>query len=205
MGVVLSLVLILGAFTAIDDIHRRQATLANLSLLAAQTSTVIANSLQQVMLAGDSQGMQSTLAAVGSDKTLSAVDLLDTSGRVIFAPRAEEIGQRLDNHDSTCQHCHHLPATTRPPNIIVRLPDGRRVFRSLNPIRHRPECHGCHDAHQRLNGVRLTDISMAPLEASLAADLREQVARWVGTILTIVLVVTLGLSRIVIRRLEEVA
>jgi signal transduction histidine kinase len=205
LGVVVPLVLILGAFTVIDYLHHRQATLADLSLLAAQTSTVIENSLQQVMLAGNSQGVQNVLSAIGEDKTIRVVYLLDTSGRVVFAGRAEEVGQRLDNHDPTCQPCHRLSAMARPPNVIVTLPNGQRVFRSMNPIRNRPECHACHDANQRLNGVLLTDISMAPLEASLAADLRQEILWWVGTILTVVLVVNLGMSRMVIRRLEQVA
>src|SRR5574337_2062189 len=92
LGLVLPLVLTLGAFTAIDYLHHRQATLADLSLLAAQTSTVIENSLQQVMLAGNSQGVQNVLSAIGEDKTIRVVYLLDTSGRVVFAGRAEEVG-----------------------------------------------------------------------------------------------------------------
>ncbi len=81
LGVVLPLVLILGAFTAIEYARHRQATLVNLSLLAAQTSKVIENSLQQDMLAGKSEGIQHALNAIGEDRTIRVVYLLGISSQ----------------------------------------------------------------------------------------------------------------------------
>jgi signal transduction histidine kinase len=205
LGVVLPLVLILGAFTAIEYARHRQAMLTNVSFVAAQTTNVIEDSLQHEMLSRNLEGLQHMLDAIGQDKTIRIVYLLDSSGRVVFAPEAEGVGTQLDNRDPACQPCHKLPAEARPTSVVVTLPDGQRVFRSMNPIENRPECHTCHDPGDRLNGLLLTDISIAPLEAPLAADLRENILWWAGTILVAAIVVNLAMSQLVIRRLERVA
>jgi signal transduction histidine kinase len=205
LGVVLPLVLILGTFTTIEYSRRRESMLANLSFLASQTSRVIENGIQHEMISRNREGLQHMLDAIGEDKTLRIVYLLDTDGRVVFAPEAENVGQQLDNRDPTCQPCHRLPAADRPGSVVVTLPDEQRVFRSMNPIENQPKCQGCHSPDERLVGLLLTDISMAPLESSLAADLREDILWWVGTILTTVIIVNLAMSRLVIRRLESVA
>ncbi len=205
LGVVLPLVLILGSFTAIQYARQREAVLANLSFLAAQTGQVIENSLQHAMLTQDLDGLQHVLDAIGEGETVRVIYLLDTSGRVIFAPKGVGVGAQLDNRDSNCQPCHRLPAAERPGSVVITLSDGQRVFRSMNPIENRPACQACHDPDQRLNGLLLTDIPMAPLEAPLAASLQENLLWWAGTILTTVIVVNLAMSSLVIRRLEAVA
>ncbi|OGO27612.1 MAG: hypothetical protein A2Z16_11760 [Chloroflexi bacterium RBG_16_54_18] len=92
----------------------------------------------------------------------------------------------------------------RPGSVVVTLPGGQRIFRSMNPIENQPECQACHNPAQRLTGLLLTDISMTPLEVPLKADLRENLLWWAGTILVTVIIVNLALSRLVIRRLERV-
>ncbi|MBI3764770.1 MAG: HAMP domain-containing protein [Chloroflexi bacterium] len=205
LGVVLPLLVILGVFTAIEYARHREATLADLSSVAAQTGQVIESSLLHEMLSRNVEGLQHMLNAIGEDKKIRAIYLLDTTGRVAFAPQGVDVGRQMDNRDPTCQPCHQLPAAARPSSVVVTLPDGQRVFRSMNPIENRPECHACHDPHQRLNGVLLTDIWVAPLETPLAADLRENVLWWVATIVITVIVVNVAMSRMVIRRLEQVA
>ncbi len=205
LGVVLPLVLILGAFTAIEYARHRQAVLTNLSFLASQTGQVIENSLRHEMRARNLNGLQHMLDAIGSTGAIRVVYLLDTSGRVVFAPEGQNVGSRLDNSGPACQPCHARPAAERPGSVVVTLPGGERIFRSMTPIVNQPDCQACHDPSQRLNGLLLTDISMAPLEAPLAQDLREIVLWSASTILVSVLVVNLVMSRMVMRRLEVIA
>jgi signal transduction histidine kinase len=202
LSVVLPLMVILGSFTIIEYVRQREAVLANLSILASQTGEVIENSVLHEMLSRNLGGLQSTLDAIGGGEMIHDLYLLDTSGRVVFAPEGEGVGLILSNRDPTCQPCHRLPAAERPSSIAVALPGGQRVFRSMNPIENRPACQECHAPDQRLLGLLLTDISMAPLEAPLAAELRENLLWWVATILVTVLVVNVALSRFVLRRLE---
>jgi signal transduction histidine kinase len=205
LGLVLPLVCILGIFTAIEYARRREAMFNTLSFLASQTSRVIENGIQHEMLSKDPQGLQHMLDAIGEDKTLRVIYLLDTKGRVVFAPEAEGVGLQLDNRDPTCQPCHRLPAEARPGSVAVALPDGQRVFRSMNPIRNQIKCQECHSPEQKFVGLLLTDISMSPVESSLNTDLLAIILWWIGTIVTTVIVVNMAMNRMVIRRLENVA
>jgi signal transduction histidine kinase len=205
LSVILPLVIILGSFTAIQYIRHRRAVLKNLSFLAAQTGQVIENSLQQAMLSRDREGLQHTLDSIGENDMLRVIYLLDTSGRVVFASENEGVGTRLDNRDPTCQPCHKLSPTERPKSVVVTLPDGQRVFRSMNPIENRSPCQACHDPEDRLLGLLLTDISMTPLESSLASDFRETILWWLATILVTVLVANQAVGRFVIGRLKGLA
>ena len=110
----LPLVLILGLFMAIEYARHREATLGNLSFVAAQTAQVIENSLQHEMLSHNLEGIRHMLDGIGEDKKIRAIYMMDTTGRIAFAPRGVEVGRQLDNRDPTCQPCHQLPATMRP-------------------------------------------------------------------------------------------
>jgi hypothetical protein len=202
LGVVLPLVLVLGSFTLIEYTRHQRATLRDLSFLTAQTNTVIENSLRHEMLAQDTQGIQDMLDAIGKDESFRIVYLLDTNGRVVFAPGRKGVGLAIDNRDPTC-----LAAITpieRPGSVVVTLANNTRVFRSMTPVRNQPECQACHPSSQPIIGLLLTDIYMAPLEGPLAADLYENLWWWLGTILVAVIVVNLVMSRFVLRRLGHV-
>lgn len=205
LGIVIPLIGILGAFTAIEYSRHQKAVLTNLSFLASRIGHVIESGLEHEMLTKNPQGLQHMLDAIGEDESIRIVYLLDTSGQVIFAPEGKSVGTRLDNNDATCQPCHRQPPAERPESIVVTLSSGDRVFRSMNPIENQAACHACHDPRQRLNGLLLTDISMAPLDESLKADLRENLLWWVVTMVVTVIIVNLALTRMVVFRLEQVA
>lgn len=205
LSVILPLFVILGSFTGIQYVRHQKMVLENLSVLAAQTGLVIENSLRQAMLARDREELQHTLDSIGDSEMLSRVYLVDTSGRVVFSPDHQGVGDQLDNRDPTCQPCHKLPAAERPKSVVITLSDGQRVFRSMNPIENRPECQACHNSSDRLLGLLLTDISMTPIESSMAADFRESLLWWIATIIVTVLVANQAVSRFVIWRLEKLA
>lgn len=201
----LPLVVILGIFTAIEYRRHQKGMLDNLTILASQTSLLIENSLQQSMLSSNWTELQHTLDSIGENDMLSVVYLLDRSGWIVFAPNGNGVGTRLDNSHPTCQSCHMLPAVERPSSVVVTLPDGRRVFRSMNPIENREECQTCHNAGETFIGLLLTDISMAPLESPLAADLIENLLWRGATILVVLIVANLAISQFVLRRLQGLA
>ena len=205
LGIVLPLIIILGLFTAVEYERRQEAVLADLSFLTAEIGQVIENGIQHEMLSENRIGLQHMLDAIGQDKMMRVIYLLDSDGRVVFAPQGQDVGNQLDNRDPTCQPCHRLPVEQRPGSVVITLPGSQRVFRTMTPIENQPVCYDCHDPDQRLLGLLLTDFSMAPLEAPLAAELRETILWEAGAILVTVMVVNLAMSRLVIHRLENVA
>jgi len=205
LGVVLPLVSVLGVFTVVEHRRDRAATLAELSQLASYSGKVIENNLRHEMQESDFAGVQGLLDTVGGTDQFRIVYVLDPSGRVIFAPDNEGTGILLDNRASDCQPCHHLSPEARPASVIVKADNGQQVFRTMLPIENGPACGDCHDPHQRLLGLVLIDIPTAPLEAPLAANMREDLLWWASTILVTVIIVNLVLSRLVIGRLQQVA
>lgn len=198
-----TLVIILGLFNFIEYQNHQETLLSTLSFLAAETGRVVENSLEHEMLARNLTGMQEILDAVGENEDIQALYLMDTSGRVIFSPEGENVGAQLYNSDPTCQPCHRLTREERPSSIVVELPDGERIFRSMNPIENRPECYTCHDPSQRISGLLLIDFSIEPFAESIKLDLRENIYWGIVSIITILVVINLTLNRLVLQRLED--
>ncbi len=204
LGVVVPLILILGIFTVIEASRHRETELSNLSILASQSGMVIESSLRNAMLQSDFSEVQRILDAVGDAGEFRVVYLMDSDGKIIFAPHGEGVGERLDNKHPTCQACHKLLPDERPSSVVVTNED-QRVFRSMYPIRNAPECMTCHDPDKPIIGLLLTDIPITKVESALTADLRENLLWWVGTILATVVVVNIAMSNIVINRLQKLA
>lgn len=205
LGVVLPLVLILSILSAIEYGRHRRVVLDSLSALASQAGSVIESNLRHAMLKSDFSEVQSILDSISENNDFRVIYLIDTSGKVIFAPYGRGTGTQLSNDKPDCQPCHRLDPAARPASVVVEADDGQRVFRSMYPINNAPECSVCHDPTQRLIGLLLIDIPVAPMESTVAAHLGENLIWWVSIILTTVIVVNLAMSRIVLRRLEGLA
>lgn len=203
LAIVIPLTLILGVITKIQQVRHKEAVLDNLASLAAYSGQMIESSLRHAMLVSDFGEVQGILDTVGNSEEIQSVYLLDTDGRVIFAPFEKDVGQRLNNRDPKCMPCHGKPVDQRPGSIVVTDSQGQRVFRSMHPIENAPECKQCHDPDRRVLGLLLTDLSMAPVEEPLAADLRENVAWGAAAVLVTILMTYSVVSRLVLRRLDR--
>jgi len=203
--IILPMLLILAVSTMIAYSRQRERTLASMSLLSSQTGQVIELSLQDAMLAADTQRIQTTLDALAQDPRIQTLYLLDADGRVAYAPGEEGVGQRLYNQDPTCQPCHRLAPEDRPSGVVVTISDDQTVFRSMHPIENQPECYQCHASDQRLNGLLLTDISVAPIAGTLEDDLRDNLLWLAGTVIVTAVLANLAVNRWVLRRLSGIS
>ena len=199
------LILILGIFTIIEASRHREAELFNLTILASQSGKVIESSLRNAMLESNFDEVQRILDTIGETGDFRVVYLMDTSGKVIFSPHDEGIGTVLQNNHPSCLPCHELSPEARPSSVVVDADSGERVFRSMYPIKNAPQCNQCHDPDQPLIGLLLTDIPVEPVEAFLAADLRENLLWWAGTIFVTAIIVNLAMSKIIVQRLQRLA
>lgn len=204
LGVVLPLTLILGLFTYIEASRHREVEISNLTILASQSGKVIESSLRNAMLESNFSDVQRILDAVGDAGEFRVVYLLDSDGKIIFSPHGQNVGEILDNSHPTCQACHKLPPAARPSSVVV-TDDNQRVFRSMYPIKNAPECKACHDPDKPIIGLLLTDIPYNKVESALAADFRENLLWWLGTILVTIIVVNISMSNIVINRLKNLS
>jgi signal transduction histidine kinase len=205
LGVALPLLVILGAFTALEYGRHRETLLSNLSLLASHAGQVVEVNLRHQMLESDFDGVQDLLDDLGAREEFRVLYILDPSGEVIFASSAGDQGLLLDNREAECQACHSLAPDERPASVVATTAEGERVFRSMQPIENSEACSRCHEPEQRILGLLLTDISIDPLEAPLTAHLRESIGWGVGAILVAIIIVNLALDRLILRRLDGLA
>jgi signal transduction histidine kinase len=205
LAILIPITLVLVTSTVVEYNRHRQRDLESMSLLASQTGQVIEQVLHREMLRSDFDAIQSIFDTLGAEESIQALLLLDTNGRVIFSPGDETTGVIFDNQDPTCQPCHSLPPQGRPSGVIIDLPQGQNSFRSMQPIVNQPECTECHDSDQRLLGLLLTDLSVAPVQDMLARDLRVAVFWWAGTGVVMVFLVNFAINKTVLNRLHKIS
>lgn len=201
LGILLPLLIILGAFTAVGYRRQREATLNELSKLAAYTGRVVESDLRHQMVNSDFEGLQGLLDTIGAQEEIRSLYLLNTDAKVIFAPFEKEVGLQLDNRAPECQPCHALPVNQRPDSIVVNTAGGEQIFRSMAPIENSAECAECHDDNQRLIGLLLIDVSVTPFTERLTAYLRQNLLLWMSIAAITMLVVYLVVNRFVLHRL----
>jgi len=192
-------------FTFFEYTHHRSVQLNNLSILASYNGQLIEETLRHSMLVSDFSEVQRTLDTAGKTEIFRVVYLLDTSGRVIFAPNGAGIGIQLDNHNPTCQPCHKLPPYERPSGVVVSEDDGREFSAACNRSRTVQLAHNV-TIHNRGCSDCCSPISLwHPLKRLFVADLRENLLWGVSTILISAILANLVMGHLVIRRLERVA
>jgi signal transduction histidine kinase len=199
------LIIILGTFMLMQYQLQKKMVMENLTLLASQTALTIEYSLQQAMLNHNRKDLQEILDSIGQNKMLRGIYLIDPFGRIVFSPFSRQVGTTLTNEDDTCVVCHQMSPEKRPVSVVVTLPGGERFFRSMNPIQNKPECQECHKDSERITGVLMTDISIAPLEASLRMDMWQHLILWGAAILVSVLIVNLVMDRFILQRMEALS
>ncbi len=203
LGIVLPLLLILGGITAVQLIRHRTIVLDSASLIDANFTIVIEESLRHEILESHFESAQSLLDAIGKTGQFHVLYLLDTEGNVIFAPNGEGVGQELSNDDPDCQPCHRLEEEERPGSIVVILDSGERVFRSMVPMENSLECAECHKTEgEEPLALLLTDTPMAELEAALQADFWENLLWLASAVIVTVVVVNLALNQLVLKRIK---
>lgn len=202
-GIIVPLLVIMLLFTLIGYRRQNEATLAELSKMAAYTGRIVETDLRHQMLESDFVGLQVLLDTIATEEEIERLYLLDPGGNVIFAPHEQGVGLRLDNRQPECQPCHSLPVAERPDSIVVTTATGERIFRSMAPIENSAECAKCHEDAGPLIGMLLIDISVAPFAERLTAYLRQNLLLWITIIAMITVVVYLVVERLVLHRLGQ--
>jgi signal transduction histidine kinase len=201
-GAVFLLVLILGTFSYLQYQRHRALLLENLERATTAMGQVITGSLQHAMLTRDFSEIQQIIDDVAQQSEIANLALLNKQGEIRIAPKGQRTGTRLNQQDPTCQVCHRYAPEQRKGSVILEQPSGR-IFRTMTPIENRPECYGCHDPNSRLNGVLLTDFSLATVDQHLATDLRDNFLWSIAAILITIVTINLMMSQLVVTQVER--
>ncbi len=202
LGAIALLVPILGAYSHLQYWRQYDVMLQNLETVTTAMGQVITGSLRHAMLTNDYMDIQHTVEDVAQQNEISNLAVLDKQGIIRISPKPQMIGTQLDQHDPTCQVCHRYSPEQRKGSVILDQAGGR-VLRTMTPIENQPECHACHDASARLNGVLLTDVSMANIDRFMGDDLRDSVLWSLVVMLLTVVAVNFLMSKLVVTKLEQ--
>ncbi len=172
----------------------------------AQAET-IRIALEHQMLLKDRTVIDSMVRSFASDPLVNAVMILDWRGELKYTSQTEGPEPQLSIESETCQACHRKPAEERDRSTLIDTQQGE-VLRIATPIRNRKQCHSCHSAKRRMNGLLLVDMKVGELKRRLDADVRRMVI--ISAILA--LVAMAGISLIIriaflrrLNRFEKVA
>lgn len=150
--------------------YEYQHTLAARTASAELENRILEVALRHQMVANDGRLMSEILREVGRQADVRRAMVLDHNGVIRLSSRASEVGIRLSGTSPTCMVCHSQMPEDRPRSVVMQE-GGSDVLRSVLPIANRPECHQCHGAAKKLNGILILDVSLAPVQNQLKADL----------------------------------
>ena len=109
-------------------------------------------SLENAMLKRDVPGLAEIVRRLGDQPGIRRVMILNPGGEVRFASDAQSLGHRLPELVAV------VPGTG-PGAEFVRDALGEEMLRSINPVRNKPPCEGCHGSvgAQPVNGILVVD------------------------------------------------
>ena len=196
---IISIVLAAGAVTVyLYYTVELRAESAKLDLIGRLTGRVIEESLITYMQRRDIPGLSEKLEDIKkSSGSISRIWVLNNDGVVKVGTDKQMIGRAFSLHDAGCRECHEEGRQ----GFFVS--DGRD-YRWAAPINNKQECHACHLASARNNGVLVIDFSIAEFLKHRREELLDGVVIIVS-LMIVIGVVMFGLSRsLVTRRLDRI-
>lgn len=184
--VMLPLVLGLVALSRFEYEH----TIAARRGAAELENRILEAALRHQMVTRDNQLMAEILGEVGRQPGVRRAMVLDHAGVVRLSSSGADLGRRLTADSPTCRVCHEQTPEARPRSVVLEE-GGVEMLRSVLPIANRPECHRCHDAKRKLNGILILDVSLVPVQDQLRANINRIAIATAA--LTLMLLVGVGL------------
>ena len=201
-GVVTTLILISVVFFLIFYRLHRYQLISSLQESTSHLARLIETNLEYAMLNRDLDLLTKMLTTLGQEPGVEDVAILDKEAVVKISPYPQLIGQELNQMEVGCQVCHDLPPNRRSNTAIITNKAGKKLFRNMIPIFNKPQCFGCHDRTNRINGVLLMDFSMEPIEKHLSLNVKEMLL-WAGLMSSAtILVLVVLMNKLILRKLK---
>ncbi len=184
---------------------QRRQLIASTQAATIRLSDTIEASLEHAMVENDWPLVDHMVQSVVAEESIDRIRILDAQGVVRVSSSSEEVGERFDRGEPSCQFCH--PNTARPGNqaAILTAEDGREALLNVNLIHNRPQCAGCHDPRNEILGLMMIEAPLADLQGQLAAGFWQIALSALVTSAILVGLMYLALKKFVIRPVGELA
>lgn len=169
---------------------------------ALERAELIRGALEHGMLEDDRTLIEQMITTFGREPRVVNVMLLDRDGVVQFSSGPVGPGDSLSLQSPTCQACHRYPPSERASSRVIET-QGGAILRTVVPFRNREACHECHEPDHAINGVLISDLDAAGIQAAASRDLRWMVG--VTGAITLLLVAAIGIivRLVLLRRLQR--
>ena len=202
-GLVVVLVVTTGPFFYLQYTRQRAKLIAQRIEFATYQSNIIKASLRHSMMSEDRGELQTILDSLGDQGGLVRIWILDKAGTIKASQQPSDAGRQLALTEPICQLCHGLEKDKRSKTVLFSDGTGREFLRTVSPIENEPGCHDCHQPEESVNGVIVTDFSIADLNRQALIDLQELLLLSATAIAVTGLATTLVLRRTVLVRLRD--
>ncbi len=131
------------------------------ALIADRTvlSDIIKQSFRGSMAESDREETARLVDGLAGLTAVDGIRIYDRMGKIGFSSDRNEVGDRTDRSDHACMICHEGEARGKNVTVSFLNPEGKRVFRNVNPLENDEECQACHGENENLLGVLMVDFS----------------------------------------------
>jgi diguanylate cyclase (GGDEF)-like protein len=196
----LALVLSLSMGAALFGVwtYQRDRLLAVHHEKAKRTGQVIVAGLYPAMLENNNGAIQRSLMQMAKVDTFLTLSLLNKEGRIIHSSDLNSLGKTLDKQTNpTCTVCHGNNNPPREQAVVLSEFSATPILRTIIPVKNDSECHGCHGANQKLNGILLVDDSLAGIYDMLKTVTRRIILTSAVTLVVLIILISSIVTRFV--------
>jgi two-component system NtrC family sensor kinase len=204
-----SMVLLFGFLGYLNLRLHRQHLEEMVFVSADRISDLIRRSIRYSMLRDQREEAYQIIKTIGHQPGITKVRIFNKEGRITLSTDPEEVGKFVDKKAEACYACHAqaqpLTRLDRPDRMRIYVArNGERVLGLISPIENEADCSNaaCH-AHSttgnQVLGVLDADLSLGPVDRSLAQRQRK-LAMFTGFSILTVSLISVGLIWVMVRK-----
>lgn len=204
IGTKLMLMLLCGmilTFTGIGVLNmrlNRRSVESSTFRSAATLSNVVVRSASHYMMRNDRQALYEMMSTMADEPGVVRLRIINTDGRISYSTDPEELDRYVNKAAELCSGCHTDPGklSLARAHERFRIYNGiyrdkkQRILAVVTPIKNEPACSNAschvHPANQQVLGVLDAHVSLAEVDASVAAN------NYLAVIYTGIAVLTIG-------------
>ena len=202
LGVTAAVVVACAVAAYLYSLHHFKSVLEMARTNALAQGELIRTALEHQMIENDRTLIGQMIERFGKQARVERLVLLDRNGVERYSSTPLLHTDNFQIGSPTCQACHRDPPERRVSSRVIDTAGGT-ILRTVVPIRNHEQCHACHDAAQKINGILILDYNAGEVRADMTRDLRWMVA---GTgVLTFFIVgaIAVVIRVSVVRRLQR--
>jgi two-component system NtrC family sensor kinase len=163
-----SMTIVFGVFLFLNTNLQEAHLLEYATVSSARVSDIALSALRHSMLQNSRDEIYHAIQAIGSEKEIRGVRIINKSGEITFSSVTEEVGTKVDMSAEACFLCH---STSRPLSEVTDLgrtriyssPNNERILGIISPIKNAPECSNaaCHAHSPDITVLGVLDIKLS--------------------------------------------